>query len=80
MFSCCMFAKNHQANFDTASSPHNTRSKMSLNANFQRLTITQRSVNYSVPLGYNSLPEVIINETMTMGAFKRHWKRHLLSS
>ena len=80
MYSCCMYAKNHWEYFETASNPHNTRSSISLNVNFQRLTTTQRSVNYSVPLTYNSLPEAIRNETMTMAAFKRHLKRHLLNS
>ena len=80
MYSCCMFAKNHWEDFDLASNPHNTRSRMSLNVNFQRLTTTQRSVYYCVPLLYNSLPEVLRHVTMTMGTFKHHLKQHLLGS
>ena len=69
-----MFAKNHRDNFDTASNPHNTRSRMSIKVNFQKLTTTKILVNYSASLAYNSLPQVMRNESTTMGAFKRHLK------
>ena len=80
MYSCCILAKHHWEHFDTASNPQNTRSRIFLNVNFQRLTTTQKSVNHNVPLMYSSLPKVMRNKTKTMGMFKYYLKRHLLSS
>ena len=58
-------------------SSHNTRNQNSLLPAFQRLTISQQSVNYSGPLLWNSIP-VSIKESPSLSIFKKRYKKHLI--
>ena len=57
---------------------HDTRNKDGLVPQFQRLSLTQRSVSYTVPKVWNSLPDYI-KQCSTLSIFKSELKRFLIA-
>lgn len=73
---CCIYAYKNLNNFRFNSHSHNTRNQpFYLVAQFQRLTMSQRSLLYCVPFNYNNLP-VKIKQLNNIKSFKSHLVSH----
>jgi hypothetical protein len=72
--------KNKQAG-DVNSVEHRylTRSRYNIPPTFQRLSVTQRSITYSAPTAWNSLPRYLTNIT-SISVFKSKLKNYYLRS
>ena len=64
------FFKNNLYNNFVRSHNHNTRSSHNLLPEFQKTNVTQRSINYSVPVLWDELP-LDIRSLSTLSQFKR---------
>ena len=65
--------------FASGSHPHFTRRREQISHSFQRLTVTQRSIDFEGPKIWNSIPASIRN-LQSLCKFKSSYKRYLLSS
>ena len=59
-------------------SDHHTRSTGYILPQFQRLSVTQRSITFNGPTIWNSIP-LIIRQSQSLKIFKRTYKAHILS-
>ena len=74
-----MFKKKLRNNLPSIQHNYNTRGSNSVPPRFQRLTVTQHSVEYSAPHFWNSLPGDVKNAS-SLSTFKTALKTHLLST
>ena len=75
---CCILAFKTRNNYAVANHSHNTRNATTyLVPQFQRLTISQRSLSYILPFKFNAIPNDIKN-VKSMSKFRRCLKEHLV--
>ena len=74
---CCLLAFKNKDRFPRLSNIVSTRNSNSLQVNFQRLLVTQKSVTYAVPKYFNELPPDVKNVD-SIPIFKRALKKYLL--
>ena len=72
-----MFKNNLQYSFQR-SHVYETRNRNLLNPTYQRLNLSQRSISFSGPTVWNSLPAEI-KDSGSLESFKRNVKSHLIS-
>ena len=69
--------QNHSTEFSSADHSYNTRFRHHLVPEFHRLNSSQRSLDFSAPHFWNSLPEYI-KQADSINIFKRRVKEYLL--
>ena len=76
---CCIIAFKNKCNYLKTNITHNTRNSNDLRVQFQRLVVTQRSLQFNVPNNYNLLP-VALKEITSFRLFKRKLKEFFISA
>ena len=69
----------NRGSFSLISHRHDTRLSNSLGYDFQRLTLTQQSINYAGPKLWNEIP-TYLKESTSVHAFEKKFKSFILSS
>ena len=64
--------------FGVSEHSYNTRNRTDLVPVFHRLTLTQKSISYTAPTFWNSLPNALKNLD-TLNTFKYHLRKYLLA-
>ena len=72
-----MYKLTKNPNFNNNAHQYNTRNRSNIQPQFQRLTTTQKSLNYTGPKIWNSIPIEIKNKP-SLQSFKNHLKQHLI--
>jgi hypothetical protein len=72
------YKSNEQSNFLYVQHSYDTRNRNNPVPSFQRLTSTQRSLSFSLPNVWNSLP-LDVRQSHTLGIFKSRCKKYLIN-